>query len=77
MEQTREALLRFGMTEAEVDLWYDLARFAGGMLALPEQHQMERAEVCTEIHVLQNRLLARPGMRAQASAMEPRGPEDL
>lgn len=62
--------MQFGMTETEVDLWFDLASFAGRMLQLPMQHGMERQEICTEIHVLQNRLLARPGMRAQAAAFE-------
>jgi hypothetical protein len=60
-----DPLLAFGLTADELDVWGDLARVAGKMLALPVQHPMEQAETATEFHALQNRLLARAGIRAQ------------
>ncbi|NKX55790.1 hypothetical protein [Arthrobacter mobilis] len=65
MNPSQDPLLEFGLTQAELQLWYDLARIAGRMLELPVQHPMERQKTATEFHALQNRLLARPGMRAQ------------
>lgn len=60
-----DPLLTFGLTPAELEVWYDLARVADKMLALPVQHPMEQHETATEFHALQNRLMARAGMRAQ------------
>ena len=65
MNTSQDPLLDFGLTPAELQLWYDLAKVAGRMMELPVQHPMERQETATEFHVLQNRLLARPGIRAQ------------
>lgn len=65
MAPTPDPLLEFGLTPDELQLWYDIANIAGRMLELPVQHPMERQETATEIHALQTRLLARPGMRAQ------------
>jgi hypothetical protein len=62
---TSDPLLAFGLTPAELEVWYDPARVAGKMLALPVQHPMEHHETATEFHALQNRLMARAGMRAQ------------
>ena len=61
----RDRLIEFGMTDDEVDAWYDLAAAAGRILALPELHPMEQQETASDFHRLQSRLLARPGMRAQ------------
>ena len=55
----------YGMTAPEIALWNDLARVAGQFLQLPVLHPHEREEVVTELHLLQNRLLARPGLRVQ------------
>lgn len=61
----REArLAEYGMTSQEIRLWYALAEVAGQFLQLPTLHPNERAETVVEIHKLQNRLLARPGLRA-------------
>jgi hypothetical protein len=60
-----DGLRALGMTEEELGVWTALAEVAGRMLALPQIHPMERTETVSEIHVLQNRLLARPGLRAQ------------
>ena len=65
LDDGTDPLLAFGLTPAELDVWYDLARVAGKMLALPVQHPMEQAETATEFHALQHRLLARAGVRAQ------------
>jgi hypothetical protein len=46
-------------------VWYERAAVAGRMLALPVQHAMERHETASEFHALQQRLLARAGIRAQ------------
>jgi hypothetical protein len=60
----RERLASYGMTEDEIGLWYDLAALAGRFLQLPMLHPSERNEAVVEFHQLQNRLLARPGLRA-------------
>jgi hypothetical protein len=65
MPNGQDPLLDFGLTEEELELWYDLAKVAGRFLDLPVQHPMQRQETATEIHALQNRLMARPGIRAQ------------
>jgi hypothetical protein len=66
-----DPLLAFGLTPDELDVWYDLARVAGKMLALPVQHPLERAETATEFHALQHRLLARAGVRSQRGWQPP------
>ena len=60
----RERLTAHGMTEDELDVWYALADVAGRMLRLPILHPMEQEETAHDFHKLQNRLLARPGLRA-------------
>ena len=60
----RERLVNLGLTDAEIDLWYDLGALAGRFLELPTLHPNERGETVVEFHKLQNRLLARPGLRA-------------
>ncbi len=59
----RQAVLAAGMTEAEADCWAATADAAGKFFALPELHPMDRQEVATAIHVLQNKLLGRPVYR--------------
>lgn len=67
----QDPLLEFGLTPEELEVWYGLARVAGQMLALPVQHPMERQETSTEFHALQQRLLARAGIRAQQGYVPP------
>lgn len=50
-------------TPGERKAWMSVGRAACLLLALPEQHPMERHEVCHAIHQLQNYLLARIGLR--------------
>ncbi|ANM30814.1 hypothetical protein ABI59_16375 [Acidobacteria bacterium Mor1] len=59
----RQAVLAAGMTEAEADCWAATADAAAKFFALPELHPMDRQEVATAIHVLQNKLLGRPVYR--------------
>jgi hypothetical protein len=59
----RQQLSDYGMTDEEIDLWYALGALAGRFLNLPILHPNERSETVVEFHVLQNRLLARPGLR--------------
>jgi len=61
---SRQQLVEYGMTYQEIDLWYDLGTMAGRFLDLPTLHPNERNETVVELHKLQNRLLARPGLRA-------------
>jgi hypothetical protein len=60
----RQRLSQYGMTDDELDLWFDLAALAGRFLQLPTLHPNERSETVVELHALQTRLLARPGLRA-------------
>jgi hypothetical protein len=58
----RENLIKLGMTQAELEVWY--APVAGTLMGLPELYPMEREETAHAIHKLQTRLLARPVFRA-------------
>ncbi len=60
----RKSLAKLGMTDAELDIWAALAEVAGRMLQLPVLHPMEQEETCHDMHKLQLRMLARPGLRA-------------
>jgi hypothetical protein len=59
----RDCVLAAGMTEAEADCWEAAAAAAGKFFALPEMHPMDRQEVASAIHVVQNKLLSRPTYR--------------
>src|SRR4051794_17465458 len=59
----RESVLASGMTEAEADCWEFAAKAAGKFFELPEMHPMDKQEVATAIHVIQNKLLSRPTYR--------------
>jgi len=63
LKKDRQFVLAAGMTEAEADCWEYAARAAGKFFELPELHPMDRAEVASAIHVLQNKLLSRPTYR--------------
>lgn len=64
LQEQRKKLLKFGLTSQEVDLWFALAEVAGQMLQLPVLHPTEREEAAHDFHKLQNRILARAGLRA-------------
>jgi hypothetical protein len=62
-KEEREHVLAVGMTEGEADCWVLAANLAGRFFALPELHPMDKQEVATAIHVIQNKLLSRPTYR--------------
>ena len=59
----RQAVLAAGMTEAEADCWEQVASAAGAFFNLPELHPMDKTEVASAIHIIQNKLLGRPTYR--------------
>ena len=59
----RDFVLGAGMTEAEAECWARAAETAAAFFSLPELHPMDRQEVATAIHVVQNKLLGRPTYR--------------
>src|SRR5262245_35064504 len=63
LKKDRQYVLAAGMTEAAADCWEYAARAAGKFFELPELHPMDKAEVASAIHVLQNKLLGRPTYR--------------
>lgn len=62
-EADRKRVLAVGMTEAEADCWALIARAAGAFFQLPKLHPMDDQEVAQAVHVVQNKLLARPTYR--------------
>lgn len=59
----RDFVIAAGMTEKEADCWELAAKTAGAFFDLPEMHPMDKAEISTAIHVIQNKLLSRPTYR--------------
>lgn len=66
-------VMAIGMTEAEADCWLATADAAGKFFALPQLHPMDKQEVATAIHVLQNKLLSRPTYRKYLETVKARG----
>lgn len=59
----RDRVVALGFTEAEADCWEYAGKAAGIFLRLPELHPMDKQEVASAIHILQNKLLSRPAYR--------------
>jgi hypothetical protein len=59
----RGFVMAAGMTDGEADCWALAAKTAGAFFDLPELHSMDKQEVATAIHVIQNKLLSRPTYR--------------
>lgn len=55
-------------TPEEKEAWELLGTAATAIMALPEDHPMDKEEYAHAIHVLQNGLLARPMYRAVRDA---------
>lgn len=70
----REHVMVAGMTEAEAACWLAAADTAGKFFALPEMHPMDKQEVATAIHVIQNKLLSRPTYRKYLESHGAPGP---
>jgi hypothetical protein len=62
-KEERGRVLSVGMTELEADCWELAGNLAGKFFALPQLHPMDKQEVATAIHVIQNKLLSRPTYR--------------
>jgi hypothetical protein len=62
-KKDRQRVTDAGFTEAEAECWVLLNRAAGKILSLPKLHPMEEHEWAHAIHVLQDRLMARPAYR--------------
>jgi hypothetical protein len=62
-DKDQAAVREAGMTEDEAKCWKLIAEAAGVFFKLPELHPMDRSEVATAIHIVQNKLLARPTYR--------------
>lgn len=59
----RDFVIAAGMTEKEADCWELAAQTAGAFFDLPEMHPMDKGEIATAIHIIQNKLLSRPTYR--------------
>ena len=59
----RERVLLVGLTEQEADCWELAAALAGTFHSLPVLHDTDWHEVAHAIHIIQNKLLARPTYR--------------
>lgn len=63
VDRDRGFVMGAGLTAEEADCWRLAAETAGAFFALPELHPMDRQEVATAVHVIQNKLLGRPTYR--------------
>lgn len=61
--QDERYVMEAGMTPAEARAWRLIAEAAGAFFALPELHPMDKQEVASAIHIVQNKLLGRPTYR--------------
>lgn len=59
----KECVIAAGLTAAEAECWEQIAAAAGKFFALPELHPMDKQEVASAIHIIQNKLLGRPTYR--------------
>ena len=69
-ETTELALVDAGMTDDEVRAMSLTVDCANEIFDLPKLHPMDDEEFCHAIHVVQEKLLARPSMRAMQGAAE-------
>lgn len=64
----RECVMEAGMTAAEADCWELIAKAAAKFFELPSLHPSEKQDVVNAIHVVQDKLLARPTYRKYLEA---------
>ncbi len=81
LSQDQKFVVEAGMTPAEAKCWKLTAEAAAAFFALPELHPMDKQEVASAIHILQNKLLGRPTYRkylelAKAAAARKGNPEE-
>ncbi|HBE69031.1 MAG TPA: hypothetical protein DDW52_12855 [Planctomycetaceae bacterium] len=63
LTKDQEFVTSAGLTKEEADCWKKTAEAAGAFFKLPELHQMDKQEVASAIHIIQNKLLGRPTYR--------------
>ena len=63
LTKDQEFVVAAGMTRDEAECWKKLAEAAGAFFKLPELHPMDKQEVASAIHIVQNKLLGRPTYR--------------
>ncbi len=68
LSKDKKCVMEAGMTEAEADCWELIAKAAGKFFELPQQHPMDKQEVASAIHIVQNKLLSRPTYRKYLEA---------
>jgi hypothetical protein len=61
--EERKRVIACGLTEGEAECWILASKAAATFFELPKLHPMDEQEVAQAIHVLQNKLLARPAYR--------------
>ena len=59
----KQAVLSAGMTEQEAEAWSHIAESAKLLLELTEMHTADKREIAEAIHIIQQKLLARPTYR--------------
>jgi hypothetical protein len=59
----KERIMAAGLTDKEAETWRLTAETAKAFFELPVLHSMDSHEVASAIHVIQNKLLARPSFR--------------
>ncbi|MEO1529891.1 MAG: hypothetical protein AAFX06_31135 [Planctomycetota bacterium] len=64
----KDFVLEAGLTEDEAECWSKVAEAAGALLQLPELHPMDKHEIASAIHIVQNKLLSRPTYRKYLAA---------
>ena len=62
VSRDEQVVMEAGLTREEAECWR-LTAAAGAFFKLPELHSMDATEVASAIHVIQNKLLARPTYR--------------
>lgn len=62
-DKDRQAVKAAGFTDDEAECWKLIAEATGKFFELPELHPMDKQEVATAVHVIQNKLLSRPTYR--------------
>ena len=64
----QQYIMDAGMTRQEAECWKTVAEAAATFFALPELHPMDKQEVASAIHIIQNKLLSRPTYRKYLEA---------
>lgn len=59
----RERALAVGLTEQEAECWELAGTLAGQLYRLPVLHETDWHDLVHAIHIIQNKLLARPAYR--------------